>query len=498
MSRITFGTQQKKSFLCVLMPDPGPVKCLCIYIALVISLAISLPPLLIFWIPYAVYYDGSTLFNFYPLMIKYATQGVTLPGRVLAKRDKEATDGFYRIFTYFVKVKYQFNENYYVREFTVPEKIWRTADTGGNLDVIILPDYPRSAALVSFVKTADPDVPPTSSRIKTITSVLMIIYFFVISALLFIERDRVLLAMVLACGGTVVLGFTVAYWTARWDQHQKLNFMLHGAHWVLPNVEDTSTKVVLPKTRVSYFDLCPEARHSLLDAVAVVVQDIGGALLLVFYVCLLGGGHCVWRASLQWKRRLIERYDSSKSSHAICRVMGSIVCKEGGDTVIVQYKVGNQTYKKRMDAPVKVGDTMSDTSLELLYLMGLPKSATYQAWVTKQLSSMAKSRQIEAVWALIVMTAQIAIFWASLRQSVPHPKGTFVGMVTLCYLALSFVTYWILYRTIDEKYVLYSAKDVVVVNEVNVSDKFGPDSLEEASNDTSVDTSVDTNSRDLP
>lgn len=165
----------------------------------------------------------------------------------------------------------------------------------------------------------------------------------------------------------------------------------------------------------------------------------------------------------------------------ICRVVGSVVCEELSETVIVQYQVDNNSYKKRMHA---TKDTKRGTCLELSYLKGLPKSA----WVTEQQTNLAECCRCEAIWALILMPAQIAIFWASFRRSVPYPKDAFAGIVTLGYLALTFVIY--LYRTCEEKDLLHGAKEIVA-HETNVPVNLVPECLEEASKATSDDTSSD-------
>lgn len=73
----------------------------------------------------------------------------------------------------------------------------------------------------------------------------------------------------------------MTYWATRWGQNGELYKILHSAHPVLPQRGDISADVVAAKKRESYYDFCPEAKHSLLYAVAVVVLDIGGALLLL-------------------------------------------------------------------------------------------------------------------------------------------------------------------------------------------------------------------------
>jgi hypothetical protein len=459
------------------------VQVLCFAIASLVLLPIAYLCAVV-WMPCAMYYSESTLFSSYPLMAKYARQGIPLPGRVLEKREEQQTEDDPT--TYYVKVEYQFNESCYMKEFVVSYKIWETAHTGSNCDVVIFPNYPRSATLLSAVQAVDPDIPPSSSLACILLLLLIWMYFGLtpLSLPLLLSLpcnvgnvDCVWLAVALF-GGTPVLCLTVTYWATRWGQNGVLNDLLYSAHQVRPRMGDLSADVAAAKKRVSYYDFCPEAKHSLLYAVAVVVRDIGGALLLLLYGCFLSGGHCAWRTLLQWKKRPVGRYDITKRSYVICRVVGSVVRDELSGTVIVQYQVDNKTYKKRMHA---TNDTKRGMSLELLHLKGLPKSA----WVTEQQSNPAECRRCEAIWALILMPAQIAIFWASFRRSVPYPKEAFAGIVTLGYLALTFVIY--LYRTCEEKDLLHGAKEIVA-HEATVP---VPECLEEASEDTSDDTSSD-------
>jgi hypothetical protein len=371
----------------------GMVKCLCGTIAFVVLLPIAMPISLLyfgFWMPFEMYYSESKLFNSYPLMAKYARQGIPLPGQVLDKHVNDATDGDgVRTTTYFVKVKYQFNESCYMKEFVVPQEIWETAHVGSNLDVVIFPNYPRSAILFTGVQAGDPDLPPsslpdvpTSSFPDGIIAALPI-WLFVLTIMSFLpvivascyqgNVDCVWPAVALY-GVTPVLCLTVTYWAKRWGQNGELNDLLHSAHQVLPQMGDISADVAAKKKRVSYFDFFPEAKHSPLYVVSVVVRDIGGALLLLPYNCLFSGGHFTWRTLLQWKKRVAE-----------------------------------------------------------------------------QQSSVAEWHLCGAIWTLIGMTAQIAIFWASFRRSVPYSKEAFAGIVTSCYLALTFLTYWMLYRTFEEE-----------------------------------------------
>jgi hypothetical protein len=465
----------------------GMVKCLCFTIAGLVLLPVGYLYVVV-WMPCAMYYAESKLFSSYPLMVKYACQGIQLPGRVLDKHVHDEKDeyGAKTYSKYFVKVEYQFHESCYMKEFVVSYKIWETAHTGSNLDIVIFPNYPRSATLLSAVQEVDPDIPPSSSLACILLFLLILMYVGLTPVCLPLllslpcnvgNVDCLWLAVALF-SGTQVLCLTGAYWEKRWGQNGVLNDLLHSAHRVRPRTGDVSADVAAAKKRESYYDFCPEAKHSLLYAVAVVILDIGGALLLLIYGCFLSGGHCAWRTLLQWKKRLVGRYDITKRSDVICRVVGSVVCEELFGTVIVQYQVDNKTYKKRMHA---TKDTNRGTSLELLYLKGLPKSA----WVTEQQSNPAECCRCEAIWALILMPAQIAIFWASFRRSVPYPKEAFAGIVTLGYLALTFVIYS--FRTCEEKGLLPGAKEIVA-HEATVP---VPGCLEEASEDTSGDTSSD-------
>jgi Protein of unknown function (DUF3592) len=198
-------------------------------------LIIAAVPLVLFLAPICIFgrADCTALVSCHAAWIRYTTQGVRLPGRVVEKHDHSNTDERGTSYTYSIKVEYQVDDGgQYTREFHVPDAVWRSARVGSDLDLIILPGYPRSANLSTTVHEVDPDLPlpyyEAGQWVALVVHYLWVGFFTPLGQC--IDDIPFLWSAVAVLAGIPLLFLSTGFfWYAKCMRNKELYGMLYGA-----------------------------------------------------------------------------------------------------------------------------------------------------------------------------------------------------------------------------------------------------------------------------
>lgn len=515
---LSMGAQQERKPSAVVQCLLCPLKCLLAIILLQIFTAVFFI-VCIFSIGPLMFYKG-TIFNSNALVEKYITEGLRLQGSVVKRWEKNGI--------FHMRVEYRANnDGRYVKDFLVPKSDY---DSQSTLELIRLPDYPRSAILYASVKDKDADFLPSHDGESIFVAFIWITIWNLIpvaaplAAIETCSYCKMIIAPVFV--GLMVFEFSVGYYFAKHDRDLYLRSTLYGAKRVGFSEKDKDS--ALPK-HVSYQEFFHQDGHSCLFVVRnilFVFFVLVPATILVFaYILVLGGGYDVMSCLVtsKWKTKLLETYESSSSTTS-----GTIVCRQPNDMMVVQYHVGDQAYKKRLEAPYLMAqnsnpccgrkrleeDTVPDNP-ELLYLTNLPTSAFFKNRIDNR-NEEAKYMRKRMRRGLFVMIIQVglatlmcglALSNNSTYATEAAPFLVVAGICIACHIVFGLLGACIHYRSVFRKVLLYGAKKVnptqvphvdtrVVDEEVNVGVLWNEDGMDEeteatvSTSDESADTFV--------
>jgi Protein of unknown function (DUF3592) len=261
-------------------------------------LIIAAAPLVLFLAPICIFgrADRTALVSCHAAWIRYTTQGVRLPGRVVEKHDHSNTDERGTSYTYSIKVEYQVDDGgQYTREFHVPDAVWRSARVGSDLDLIILPGYPRSAHLSTTVQEVDPDLPPPYYEAGQ--WVALVVHYLWVG--LFTPLGQCIddipflwFAVAVLAGIPLLFLSTGFFWYTKCMRNKELYGMLYGATQT-DRGSWSSAAAIVPKC-VSYDEFCPEDKKSFLGTVPFLVLRFVWKTMVLLYWVGLGGGQLAW------------------------------------------------------------------------------------------------------------------------------------------------------------------------------------------------------------
>lgn len=409
-----------------------------------------------------IYYRG-TILNSYALTNKYSKEGLKLQGKVVAQRKDTSGEAGP---TYHVKVMYRVeSERYVTNEMNAGQELY----SNSKLDLIRLPDYPKSAILLASVDGFDTDFPP--SKLPSIYFGLfwMSCWNGVTISTLLVVLDATNLTAPIFWGMTT-LELLVGYWVAARDRNHSLKSTLHGAKRVARR--NSSSPDIKTPDHLSYFDLVGEPKHSVLFVLSTICLDLATAvawICVAIYFVIFGGGYIIMYSVVvsRWRYQLLKCYESNAIQE-----LGTVISRQG-HTLIVRYKVDEQLYKKRLLVPyhmVRSGCShrqeheIVPDSPDLLYINGNPASAILKCEIDNSIHQ--RKRFQKGVFAgVYVMLIQVylvtfivgAIFELEGHESFLLLAGTFCS----CELVFGLVGACIHHTFVYKKDLLFGAKRVL-------------------------------------
>jgi len=304
-----------------------------------------------------IYFQGAGL-NSNALTAKYVSEGDLYYGAVVKRW--EYTSGDHGT-AYFVLVSYTFDARRYTKKFQV------FPDTYGNntIELLCLPDYPRSAILRDSAKHFDKDFPPSKGFSRFFgffwSTIWTLIPTFIILNSVSCSYCGSLLAPVFF--GAISFEYFVGYFIASHLRDRDLWPAVYGAKL------DDQTQEVLPR-RISYKEFCDEETQSYvcIRVIGGIFKDLFIALccipLFLYFSAFLGAHLVTWSLLSSFvKPKLFAKY----RYHDALSTIGNVVTRGIRDkTIIVSYEVNSKIYKKKIQTSGGIPDEP-----ELVYLSGM-------------------------------------------------------------------------------------------------------------------------------
>jgi hypothetical protein len=412
----------------------------------------------------STYFFQEMVITFHALYCKYATEGVRLQGTVIKtwQTNNENDTSTY------IQVLYQVGGFRYNKDFRLPKQQQQQQqqqqqpdndqEAYTDVDLILMPGYPKSAIFYASVENVDPDFPPHNRNALPI-SILFTTLLTLVPTSVFLRAcgavNAWLITIVIVT--TIVLCFLCAYWFTMWQRDMELHRLLYGAK---PVYGERAFHIVSKDEHIPYEEFC-QIDHLPRPSYGAVLQvAVEGTLWCVYFVAFLGC-HLVWYgiAVPRWKRTLLKRYDSESD---ILLVIGSVTCKQAVMGVIVQYTAEyNRLYKKCLNLPLQVRQGMPD-SPELVCLKDLPESAIYKGTSLDQ-----QHTQIEMI-AVRVQFIISGLFFMSGQIAIPAWIGSndlesalcIAGILLVCSFVMGYVGVWIRHHAFVERELLGSTGQV--------------------------------------